>query len=810
MSARHLEHLLAPESVAVIGASPHLGSVGAMAWCRLREGGFGGPLYPVNLRHAQLDGVPVWRRVADLPQAPALALVCTPPATVPGLIRQLGERGTRAAVVLTRGLDAATRQAMLDAARPHTLRILGPGGIGLLVPHLGLNASIAHLGARPGHLAFVSSSGTLTTAMLDWADARGIGFSHVVSLGDSADVDIGDLLDHLGNDPHTRAIALYATGIGDPRKFMSAARAAARNKPVIVVRARVAGNAGATVDPDAVFDSAIARAGMLRVRTLQDLFLAAEALTRLGPAAPAPLLMLGNSRGAAALAADEAAALGLPLAPLNEGTRARLATAVPGSAVAANPVLLPHDAPPAHYAAALQALLPASTGALLLVHAPSALVDSAEIARAVLPLVRATPHRELGCWLGGRSADAAHQVLRHGGVPTAETPEAAVRALGFVHAHRRHQAELLETPSAYQGARTPDLPALHAIVRTALAAAGGELDTAGTGALLAAAGLPWPAPDDGRGTTGPDAWPPRHHACRIGTRIDPVFGPVVVLGEDELAPDAAAALTPSLPPLNLPLARAQIRRTRLHRWPSGDTDTLAGWLVAVSQLLADVPELAALDIHLLLDGQGGATVCEARTRLSAQRPAGAAQFTIRPYPAELAETIDWCGQPLTLRPIRPEDEAAHRDFLARMEPEHIRLRIFYSRRSFGHAELARLTQIDYAREMAFIATRTLPDGSAETLGTVRAMIDPDNDSAEFGVLVRSDLQGAGLGLRLMRKMIGYLQACGTRRLVGTVLRENTGMLALARKLGFAERASNDDPGLCEITLMLQPGAPEGR
>jgi len=809
MSIRHLEHLLAPDSVAVIGASPRPGRVGAMAWRRLREGGFGGPLYPVNLRHAQLDGVQVWRRVADLPQAPALALVCTPPATVPGLVRQLGERGTRAAVVLTRGLDAATRQAMLDAARPHTLRILGTGGIGLLVPHLGLNASIAHLGARPGHLAFVSASGTLATAMLDWADARGIGFSHVVSLGDSADVDIGDLLDHLGSDPHTRAIALYATGIGDPRKFMSAARAAARNKPVIVVRSRGAGDAGATVNPDAVFDAAVARAGMLRVRTLQDLFLAAEALTRLGPAAPAPLLVLGNSQGATALAVDEAATRGLPLAPLDNGTRARLAAAVPGNA-AAHPVHLPHDATPAHYAAALEALLPGSTGALLLVHAPSALVDSTDVARAVLPLAQAAPHRVLGCWLGGRSADAAHRLLRNGGVLTVETPEAAVRALGFVHAHRRHQAELLETPAMHRGARAPDRQALHALVRAALAGADGTLDTAGTGALLAAAGLPTPAPDDGRGTAGPDAPPPRHHACRIGTRIDPVFGPVVVLGEDGLAPDTPAALTPSLPPLNLPLARAQIRRARLHRWPPDDTGALAGWLVAVSQLLADLPELAELDIHLLLDGQGRATVCAARTRLRAQRPAGAAHFTIRPYPAELAATIDWCGQPLTLRPIRPEDEAAHRAFLAHMTPEHIRLRIFYSRRSFGHAELARLTQIDYAREMAFIATRTLPDGGAETLGTVRATIDPDNDTAEFGVMVRSDLQGAGLGQRLMRKMIGYLQACGTHRLVGTVLRENTGMLALARRLGFAERVSTDDPGLYQITLALGPGAPEGR
>lgn len=815
MSVRHLEHLLAPDSVAVIGASPRAGSVGAVAWRRLREGGFGGPLYPVNLRHAQLDGVKVWRRVADLPRAPSLALVCTPPATVPGLVRQLGERGTRAVIVLTRGLAPATRQAVLDAARPHTLRILGPGSLGLLVPHLGLDASIAHIGARPGDIAFVSQSGTLVTAMLDWADARGIGFSHVVSLGDSADADIGDLLDFLGGDPRTRAILLYATGVGDSHKFMSAARAAARGKPVIMVKAGCAAgaDANAAVDPDAVFDAAIARAGMLRVRTLQDLFLAAETLTRFDDGLSERLVVLGNGAGAGALAADEAAALGMPLAPLDEDIRERLAGALPGAGAPANPVDLGGDAPPGRYAAAIEAVMQDSGNALLLVHAPSALVPSADIARAVLPLVQAGPRRVLGCWLGERAVAEARQVFREGGVPDFDTPEAAVRAFGFLRAHRRHQAELLETPPARGAARAPDLPDLRAIVEQALASAQPDLGANETSALLAAAGLPVPPPIADAGTApGQPARPPLRHACRVGARIDPVFGPVVVLDDGGPAPDGPADQALSLPPLNRPLALAQVRRSRLHRRPPGDTDALADWLVAVSQLLVDVPELAELDIHLLLDGQGRATVREARARLSAQRPAGAANFPIRPYPAELVETVDWRGQPLTLRPIRPEDEAQHRAFLERMAPEDIRLRVFHVRHSIGHAELARLTQIDYAREMAFVATRALPGGGGEeTLGAVRVTVDPDNDTAEFGVLVRSDLQGGGLGRRLMRKMIGYLRGRGTRRLVGTVLRENTGMLELARALGFQEEGcAGDGHGQCRIALDLGTCRASGR
>ncbi|MDE2093923.1 MAG: CoA-binding protein, partial [Burkholderiales bacterium] len=237
MSIRNLDHLLAPRSVAVFGASARVGSVGATVWRNLRSGGFKGPVYAVNPKHTRLDGEPVVARAADLPAVPDLAVVCTPPASVPGLITDIGSFGTRAAIVMTAGLSAPQRQAALAAARPHLLRLLGPNCLGLMTPRLGLNASFAHTDALVGELAFVSQSGALVTAMLDWAKSRAIGFSHMVSLGEHADVDFGDLLDYLASDPATRAILLYIESVTAPRKFMSAARAAARNKPVIVVKA---------------------------------------------------------------------------------------------------------------------------------------------------------------------------------------------------------------------------------------------------------------------------------------------------------------------------------------------------------------------------------------------------------------------------------------------------------------------------------------------------------------------------------------------------------------------------------------------
>ncbi|MEO7010459.1 MAG: CoA-binding protein, partial [Caldimonas sp.] len=385
MSIRHLERLLEPKSVAVFGASNRVGSVGATVWRNLRAGTFAGPIYGVNPKHADLDGVPLYARAADLPQPPDLAVLCTPPPTVPGLIDELGRRGTRAAIVMTAGLDAAQKQAMLDAARPHLLRVLGPNCIGLLTPRLGLNASFAHTDALPGEIAFVSQSGALVTAVLDWAKSRRIGFSHMVSLGERADVDFGDMLDYLASDGRTRSILLYIESIEAPRKFMSAARAAARNKPVIVVKAGRAGkgllaaasHTGALAGSDVVFDAAIRRAGMLRVDTLQELFIAAETLARFRGSQDNGLTLMTNGGGAGVMAADAAALAGVPLPDLSPDVRAALDATLPPTWSHANPIDIIGDAPVERYTRTLQTLLDdRASGTVLFLHAPTAIVRS--------------------------------------------------------------------------------------------------------------------------------------------------------------------------------------------------------------------------------------------------------------------------------------------------------------------------------------------------------------------------------------------------------------------------------------------------
>lgn len=884
MSVRNLECLFAPRSVAVLGASDRAGSVGATVWQNVSNG-FQGRLLPVNPRLDRLGEHPCFRSVEALPEAPDLAVVCTPAATVPELIADLGARGTRAAVVVTAGLSPAQKQAMLDAARPHTLRILGPNCIGMLVPHLGLNASFAHANAAPGPIAFVSQSGALVTAMLDWANSRQIGFSHFVSLGEHTDVDFGDMLDFLASDPRTRAILLYIESIESPRKFMSAARAAARNKPVIVVKAgrsaqgqkAAASHTGALAGSDEVFDAAISRAGMLRVFTLQHLFMAAELLARFRDNRSEKLIVLTNGGGAGVMAADAAAHADVELTTLSPETVEALDQVLPANWSRANPVDIIGDAPAHRYVDALKLLRQERDSAILFVQAPTAIVPSTAVAEALAPLASEKPPRVLGSWLGHSAVAEAREIFRRAGVPDYDTPEEAVRAFSFLQQYRRHQVELMETPPAVAMNGGFDLPGIRELVDFVLADGREWLTEPEAKAFLQRAGIPvtptrvvppqaqaavyaaetlgYPVvlkilshdithksdvggvrlnlhnaaevtqaaqamlarvaermPDarlDGF-TVQPMIRRQHAHELIVGASIDPLFGPVILFGQGGISVEVVADRALALPPLNVTLARSLIHRTRISQLlrgyrdvPPAHHESIVSSLVAVSRLLADVPEIAELDINPLVVNHEGAVALDARVRLSRSCPAGAARFAIRPYPQELIEQLTLAdGRTVTLRPIRPEDEAQHLAFLEQIDPEDMRMRIFYSRRSIEHSELARLTQIDYEREMAFIATVPAAGGGEETIGAVRGICDPDNDAAEFGVLVRSDIKGQRLGRILMEKLIRYLSANGTRRIVGTVLRENTGMLELARRLGFSVQVHPDDRDLRHVELPL--------
>jgi len=891
LSVRNLEFLFQPRSIAVIGASDRERSLGNLVMRNLLQAGFAGPVWPVNPRHAQVAGLPAWPDAQALPEVPDLAVVCTPAATVPQLIGALGEKGTRAAVVLTAGLQSAhaadgrsLQQAMLDAARPHLLRVLGPNCLGLLVPGLRLNASFAQAQALPGRLAFVSQSGALATAMLDWANSREIGFSHFITLGDSADVDIGDVIDYLATDPGTSAVLMYLESVRAARKFMSAARAAARNKPLIVVKAgrapegakAAASHTGALAGSDAVYDAAFRRAGMLRVNTLADLFDAAETVARARALVGERLAIVTNGGGAGVLAADAMSLFGGTLARLSDATLVALDAQLPDTWSHGNPVDLIGDAPIERYVAALQVLLGAGeVDAVLFMHAPSAVVPSAEIAQACIPLMRDAGKPVITCWLGADAVQKAMQDCATAGIPVYATPERAVEAFVRRVQYRRNQAALLETPHELAPSAAPDRVRARQVIGDALAQGRTLLDEVQAKALLdayaipvvstrtvrdadeaatAAAQIGYPVvlkilspqishkSDVGgvalgladeaelRGaaqaierrarTLRPDAQllgftvqamvsRPHAHELIIGVATDPVFGPVVMFGQGGTAVEVLKDSATALPPLNSVLARDLISRTRVAALLAGyrdraavDMEALSACLIQVSQMACELPELQELDINPLLADERGVIALDARVRLRAAAAVGKAsdRLAILPYPALLEETLVLHGRAVLLRPIRPEDEPLMRTFYANATRNDMRLRFFMVRREVPHSELARYSQIDYDREMTFVALR--PDGGDEgLLGEARAVCDPDNIRAEFAIQLATHSQRQGLGRALMDKLLRYLRARGVHEVWGECLHENQGMAALARSSGFSV-LPGAEPGVYALQLKL--------
>jgi acetyltransferase len=677
---------------------------------------------------------------------------------------------------------------------------------------------------------------------------------------------------------------MYLESVRFARKFMSAARAAARNKPVIVVKAgrapagarAAASHTGALAGSDAVYDAAFRRAGMLRVNTLADLFDAAETLARARPLVGERLAIVTNGGGAGVLAADAMSLFGGTLAQLSDATCAQLDQHLPATWSHGNPVDLIGDAPIERYTAALQILLRASeVDAILFMHAPTAVVPSAQIAQACIPLMRDAAKPVLTCWLGAAAVQQAMLACAAAGLPAYSTPERAAEAFVRRVQYRRNQAALLETPHADPNTAASDRVAARAVIEGALAQGRLSLNEVEAKALLAAYGIPVVATrkvagvDEAAQAAGAIGYPvvlkiaspqishksdvggvalglqdetelrraadgmrqrvrslrpdarlegftvqamvrrPRAHELIVGVAGDPVFGPVVLFGQGGTAVEVVKDSAMALPPLTSVLAHDLISRTRVSALLAGyrdraavDMDALCSSLLNVSQMVCDLPELDELDINPLLADEQGVVALDARVQLRAAAAVGKVgdRLAILPYPERLEETLDVAGRRILMRPIRPEDEPLMRSFYAHATPGDMRLRFFLTRREVPHSELARYSQIDYDREMTFVAVAAgAQDGGL--LGEARAVCDPDNIRAEFAIQVASDGQRRGLGRALMDKLLRYLRAHGVREVAGECLLENAGMAALARRTGFSVQPG-DEPGVLALRLSL--------
>jgi len=508
MLRHYLQPLLAPRSVALVGATERDGALGSIVYRNLAAAGLRGGLWGVNPKYATLFGAKAYRRLGDLPEKPDLAVIVTPARTVSGIVREAGEVGIKAAAVLTSGFAEAGDDGkrlqieLVDAARRAGVRLLGPNCIGLMRTDVGLNATFARSYAHAGPLALVSQSGAMCTAMLDWAYAAGVGFTSVVSLGGAADVDFGEVLDFLLADEATRAILMYVEGIRDARRFVSALRAAARVKPVIALKvgryasgSRAAtSHTGALVGSDAVFEAALRRSGTVRVKTYTQLFAAARVLAKGPLPAGERLAILTNGGGPGVVAADSAAENRVPLAVLGPQTLAKLDATLPPQWSHGNPIDIIGDAPPERFAlATAAALADPGVDALLVLYSPVAVTSPQDAARAVAQAARGTKKPLLAGWLGDINPHETRRYLDAEGIPNFYTPENAVEAFSFLCAHRRNQQQLMQAPPALHGETAPpDLARASAIRDAALAAGRKLLNEREATALLDAFGLPVP------------------------------------------------------------------------------------------------------------------------------------------------------------------------------------------------------------------------------------------------------------------------------------------------------------------------------
>ncbi|HEX2892012.1 bifunctional acetate--CoA ligase family protein/GNAT family N-acetyltransferase [Vineibacter terrae] len=810
MSLRHLDALLKPRSIALIGASARPGSVGALLMDKLGDGRFTGEVWPVNPKGRLDDGRTAFRDLSELPAAPDLAVIATPGRVVPGILHRLACRGGKAAIVLAGDLgdgDEARRakaeRLVARIARRRGLRVLGPASVGLQSPGIGLDASLSPTRAPTGDLAFVTQSAAVASAAVDWAAARRIGFSHAVTLGDMVDLDFGVLLDWLALDEGTRAILLHIESVKDARYFMSAARVAARAKPVIVLKtgrslaaARAVHAQAGAIGGDNVYDAAFRRAGMLRVADLDELFEATATLAANRQPLGSRLAILANGGGLGVVAVDTLLDLGGRLAVIEAGALGRPTWAH------GNPLDVTSDAPAEHYAEAARALLAApSVDAVLAIHAPSPFVPATAPAQALIDAAASSRKPVFASWVGGTSQEAARRLFVDAGIPSHETPRQAVRGFMQLVNFRRNRETLMETPASQPETFVVDAVRARQVIAAARAEGRLELTPEEALRVLQAAAI----------ATAPTFRPIEGTAYDLAAalRSDPVFGPVLVFGRGGRVGRRLDDRALALPPLNMALAHDVMMRTRVWRLLQGGEDqraaaldALALTLIKVAQIAVDLPEVESLRIEPLRVDARAAVAMSARIVLMPPERTES-RLAIRPYPKELESTERLAdGRAFLLRPVRPEDEPLLIDMSTRMTREDVRLRFFAPLPRLSHEMAARLTQLDYDRQMALVALGADADGARHAWGVVRIAADPDNETAEFAVTVRSDMKGQGLGSLLMERITTYARDRGLKTLMGYVLSENEPMLSLSRRLGFRPTRVPDDPTVQKIVLRL--------
>ncbi len=893
---RHpLDVIFEPETVAVIGATERVGSVGRTVMWNLISNPFGGTVFPVNPKRTSVLGIKAYPSIAEVPERVDLAVVVTPAPTVPDVIAECAEAGVGGAIIISAGFKEVgaegreLEERVLEEARRGRMRVIGPNTLGVMSPNTGLNATFAGAMARPGSVGFLSQSGALCTAILDQSFRENIGFSAFVSVGSMLDVGWGDLIYYLGDDWRTKSIVIYMESIDDARSFLSAAREVALTKPVIVIKAgrseaagRVAAShTGALTGSDEVLNAAFRRSGVVRVDDISDLFYMAEVLSKQPRPKGQRLAIVTNAGGPGVLATDALITGGGELAGLSDETMEALNSLLPTPWSHGNPVDILGDADPERYVKTLEVVRedPGNDG-LLVVLTPQAMTNPTATAEALAPYAETRGKPVLASWMGGGSVAVGDEILDQAGIPTFGYPDTAARVFNYMWRYTYNLRSIYETPELAEDGE-PDRDAAERAIEAARDEGRTLLTEREAKEILAAYGIPavetkvardeeeavrhaeeigYPAvlklysgtithkTDVGGvrlnledadavreayrgieesvrekvgaehfdGVTVQPMISTEGYELIIGSSVDPQFGPVLLFGSGgqlvEVYKDRALAL----PPLNTTLARRMMERTRIYEALRGvrgrapvDLGALEKLLVRFSQLVIEQPFVKEVDVNPLLASPERLVALDARIVLHDpdKREEDLPRPAIRPYPKEyVSRAALKDGTPVTIRPIRPEDEPLMVRFHESLSERSVYMRYFHALkldRRTAHERLTRICFIDYDREMALVAERKNPEtGEPEILGVGRLSRDHVvPEEAEFSLLISDEFQRQGLGSILLEKLLEVGRAEGLSRITADMLYGNRAMRRLARKFGFHVRRDIEE-GVAKADLNL--------
>ncbi len=874
--------MLAPRAIALIGATDSLGSVGRALLENLRS--FSGAVYPVNPNRASTLGIKTVARIGELRGRIDLAVIATKAATVPQIVRDCAAAGVKGAIVISAGfkeIGPRGRELEKEISQARgAMRIIGPNCVGMMLPHLGLNASFIQPLARPGNIGFISQSGALCSAILDWSLTNQLGFSAFISIGSMLDVNWGDLIDQLGDDPRTRSILLYMESIGDARSFLSAAREVALTKPIIVIKVgrteaaakAAASHTGALTGSDEVCDAAFRRAGVLRVNTVAELFNIAELLGKQPRPRGPRLAIVTNGGGPGALATDTLIANGGESAALSDETMTALDRVLPPHWSHGNPIDVIGDANAERYCRAVEIVArdPGNDG-LLVVLTPQSVTRPNDVATGLTAFAKLEGKPILASFLGGASVAEAMAILDRVAIPTFSYPDSAARAFCYLWQYTHALRALYETPALAQGAESSASRTQGRAIIEGVRKAGRTLLTEPESKeLLAAYGIPI-APtmiarseeeavsqaveiggavvlkiyshtithktdlggvkldlkneaavraayreieqatrahgraEDFLGVVVQPMIPLDGYELILGSSIDPQFGPVLLFGAGGQLVEVFRDQALGLPPLNRTLARRMMERTRINRALQGvrgrapvDLAALEELLVRFSQLVVEQPRIKEIDINPLLASASQIVALDARVVLHPEEiPANQLpRPAIRPYPAQYISQIELTdGTPITIRPIRPEDEPEMVRFHQGLSEQSVRFRYFAQvsvEHRTGHEHLSRTCFNDYDREIALVAEREESDARSEIIGVGRLIKTHGIDEAEFAIIVADAWQSRGLGSALLKLLVEVARAEKLRRVTGRILADNTTMMEVSRRIGFTLQADEDE------------------